>query len=121
MPQEATRHQRPERPALGPPLFLRSPVTFKDPGLSVLKQAGAFCGVLAMLLGAAVLLGWAAHSTFLTQVAPALPPMQRSTAACFALSGLALLGIAISKPRLTFIGSAIPSALAAASLLEYLF
>jgi signal transduction histidine kinase len=35
--------------------------------------------------------------------------------------GLALLGVALGRPRLTFIGSAIPAAVAAASLLEYLF
>jgi PAS domain S-box-containing protein len=78
-------------------------------------MTGALCGALAILLGSVVLLGWAVHSTLLIQVAPDLPPMQRSAAASFALSGLALLGIVMSRPRFTFAGSAIAAALAAAS------
>jgi signal transduction histidine kinase len=73
-----------------------------------------------MLLGFAVLFGWAVHSRFLIQVAPKLPPMQRNAAACFVMAGLALLGIALSRPRLTLISSAVTVAFAAISLLEYL-
>ena len=123
MLQEATRHQRVERPALGhaPLLFLRSPARFQGSGMSVLRLTGALCGALAILLGSVVLLGWAVHSAFLIQVAPDLPPMQRDAAVGFVLSGLALVGIVMSRPRFTFIGSAIPATLAAAALLEYLF
>ena len=85
------------------------------------RITGAVCGALAILLGAAVLLGWAIHSPFLIQVAPDLTPMQRNTAASFVLSGLALLGIARNWRRLTLIGSAITAAFAALTLLEYLF
>jgi signal transduction histidine kinase len=85
------------------------------------RVIGALCGALAILLGAIVLVGWAVHATFLIQVAPDLPPMQRNTAVCFALSGLALLGIVMSGPRLTFIGSAFAATVAVATLLEYLF
>jgi signal transduction histidine kinase len=84
-------------------------------------MTGAICGALAILLGSVVLVGWAVHSTFLIQVAPDLPPMQRNTAVGFVLCGLALLGIALGRPRLTLIGSAIAAVLAAASFLEYLF
>lgn len=84
------------------------------------RTTGAVCGVLAMLLGAIVLLGWAIHSAFLVQVAPNLAPMQRNTAVSFMLLGLALMGIAMGKPRLAFASSAIPASLAAATLLEYL-
>jgi signal transduction histidine kinase len=84
-------------------------------------MTGAVCGVLAILLGSIVLVGWAIHSAFLVQVAPDLAPMQRDTAVSFMLGGLALLGIAMSRPRLTRIGSAIAAAVAAATLLEYLF
>jgi hypothetical protein len=123
MLQEATRHQRVERPALGhaPLLFLRSPAGFQDSGMSVLRLTGALCGALAILLGSVVLVGWAVHSAVLIQVAPDLAPMQRDAAVGFALSGLALVGIVMSRPRFTFIGSAIPATLAAAALLEYLF
>ncbi len=85
------------------------------------RMTGAVCGALAVLLGFVVLLGWAIHSAFLIQVAPDLAPMQRNTAAGFALSGLALLGIVRSKPRLTLIGSAVSASLAVVTLLEYLF
>jgi signal transduction histidine kinase len=85
------------------------------PGLT-----GALCGLLAILLGSVVLLGWAAHSPLLIQVAPDLAPMQRNTAASFVVIGLALLGIVWSKPRLTFVTSAITATFAGATLFEYL-
>ena len=47
--------------------------------------------------------------------------MQRNTAAGFILVGLALLGMAMARPRLTVIASAVTASLAVASLLEYLF
>ncbi len=83
--------------------------------------SGALSGALAILLGSTVLVGWAVHSAFLIQVTPNLPPMQRNTAAGFILVGLALLGMALARPRLTFIASAVTASLAVASLLEYLF
>jgi signal transduction histidine kinase len=46
--------------------------------------------------------------------------MQRNTAISFVALGLAVLGIALSKPRLTNITSAFAAALTVASLLEYL-
>jgi signal transduction histidine kinase len=75
--------------------------------MSLPKATGALCGALTVLLGAAALVGWA--------------PMQPSTAVSFVLSGLALLGIVRSKPRLTLIGSGAAATLAAVALLEYLF
>ena len=47
--------------------------------------------------------------------------MQRNTAINFILSGIALLGIVVGRPRLTLIGSAITAAISAGSALEYLF
>jgi signal transduction histidine kinase len=44
--------------------------------------------------------------------------MLRSTAINFAAAGIALLGIALSKPRWTFIASAVTAAMAVVSLLE---
>ncbi len=84
-------------------------------------MSGALCGVLSILLGSVVLLGWVLHSPLLIQVAPKLAPMQRNTAVNFILTGIVLLGIVIAKPRLILIGSAITAALSAGSLLEYLF
>jgi PAS domain S-box-containing protein len=95
-------------------------VDSKGSAVSLPRMTGALCGALAILLGALVLVGWAVHSTFLIHVAPDLPPMQRSAALSFALSGLALLGIAMSRPRFTFFGSAITATLAGVSLLQFL-
>ena len=67
--------------------------------------AGGLCGALAVALGLVVLGGWAFHSLFLIQIAPNLAPMQRNTAMSFALSGLALLGGVINRPRRTFVFS----------------
>ncbi len=89
--------------------------------MSLPKIAGALCGWLTILLGSAVLVGWAIHSTFLIQIAPNLAPMQRNTALSFIMAGLAFLGIVMSRPRLTFVGAATMGALATASILQYLF
>src|SRR5438034_4631024 len=45
--------------------------------------------------------------------------MQRNTALGFAVSGLALLGIVLRRPRLTLIFSGISAVFAGGSLLEY--
>ncbi len=82
-------------------------------------MTGAACGALAILLGSAVLLGWAIHSTFLIQIAPDLAPMQRNTAISFALCGIALLGIATGKTLPTWIASITAAALSMGSILEY--
>jgi two-component system, sensor histidine kinase and response regulator len=74
-----------------------------------------------VLVGTTVLVGWAAHFAFLVQVAPNLPPMQRNTAVGFCLTGLALLGIVLGRPRITLAGSAIAATLGAATIGEYLF
>ena len=84
------------------------------------KRIAAVAGAVTILLGSAVLVGWVVHSAFLIQVSPNLPPMQRNTAASFVLAGLALLGTALAKPRVTFVTSAVTASLSAASLLEYL-
>src|SRR5258708_23568066 len=92
-----------------------------SPRMSLSRMTGALCGILVTLLGSAVLVGWAVRSTLLIQFAPNLTPMQRNAAACFALSGIALLGTVMSRRRLTLIGSAIMAAVAGLTLLEYIF
>ena len=91
------------------------------PRLSRSRTTAALCGALVFLLGSIVLLGWAIHSTFLIQVALNFAPMQPNTALSFLLSGIALLGIVVAKPRLTVIVSAITATISIASVLEYLF
>ena len=87
--------------------------------LSLPRTAGALSGALAIALGLAVLLGWALHAPLLIQVSPNLAPMQRNTAVCFLLTGLALVGLVIGWRRVIFIGSGISATLAAITLLEY--
>jgi hypothetical protein len=89
------------------------------PRLSRFGTTAALCGALVFLLGSIVLLGWAIHSTFLIQVAPNFAPMQPNTALSFLLSGMALLGIVVAKPRLTVSVSAITATISIASVLEY--
>ncbi len=71
--------------------------------MSLPRLTGALCATIAIVLGLAVLLGWAVHSTLIIQAAPDLAPMQRNTAAGFVLCGLAVLGTVVSWPRLVFI------------------
>ena len=73
------------------------------------------------MLGLVVLGGWALHSTFFIQISPDLAPMQRNTAMCFALTGLALLGVVAGLPGRTIFLSTISAVFAGGSLLEYLF
>jgi len=89
------------------------------PSLSLPGMTAALCGALVILLGSIVLTGWAIYSPFLVQIAPNFAPMQRNTALSFLLSGIALLGIVIARPRLTLIASAITAAVSLASILEY--
>jgi signal transduction histidine kinase len=74
-----------------------------------------------MLLGLAVLLGWAIHSTVLIQVIPDFAPMQRNTAISLLFTGAALWATAVNRPRLVFITCLGTAALAALTLLEYGF
>ena len=80
------------------------------------EAIGALCGALTMLLGAAVLLAWAVNSSILPQMLPNLPDIHLLAAAGFIGMGLALLGIALGRPRLTLTSSGITAVLAMASL-----
>ena len=77
--------------------------------MSFPRTTGIVSGAVAILLGSAVLAG--------LQV-PNLVPMQRTTAMCFVLSGLALMGIATDRARLAFVSSAITAILAVATVLD---
>ena len=80
-----------------------------------------FAGLLSLVLGAMVLLGWYLHEPALIQINPAFVPMQYNTALGFALSGLALLGLAGSWPRITLISGSIVLLTGALTLIEYSF
>lgn len=78
-------------------------------------------GFITLLLGAVVLLGWYLHEPALIQVNPAFVPMQYNTALGFALAGLALLGLAWSKPKLAKVAGSITLVIGALTLVEYIF
>ena len=63
------------------------------------KHVAAASAVLVIALGAAVLAGWFFGVPTLIQIRPHLPPMTGDAAACFALSGLALLSLVVDGPR----------------------
>jgi signal transduction histidine kinase len=83
------------------------------------RITGAVCAILAILLGLAVIGGWAIHSGFLIQLAPNLAPMQRNTALSLILGGLALFGVVMKRSRLVFLGSILTATVAAGTLIEY--
>ena len=85
-----------------------------------LNLAG-FTGFLSLALGAVVLLGWYLHEPALIQVNPAFVPMQYNTALGFALGGLALLGLALSWPRIAGITGVIVLLTGVLTLIEYSF
>lgn len=89
-------------------------------GRSWPKATSALCGVVAILLGLLVIVGWLIHTTLPIQLAPDLPPMQRGSAIGVALCGLALLGIVLARPRWTLASAAIPGILGGLSFVEYL-
>ena len=55
--------------------------------------------VFTVALGLTVLAGWLSHTPALVQLLPHLPPMTRNAAACFVLSGIALVMAARGSAR----------------------
>ena len=88
-----------------------------DCGLSLTRLSG----FLSLALGAVVLLGWYLHEPALIQVNPAFVPMQYNTALGFALSGLALLGVAWSRSVLARTASVVVLLTGVLTLIEYGF
>jgi PAS domain S-box-containing protein len=63
------------------------------------RYLAAFAAISLIALGSIVTLGWIARIEILIQVLPGMLPMTRNTAACFLLSGVALLVLALNGPR----------------------
>jgi len=77
-------------------------------------------GALCLLLGAAVVIGWHAHSALLLQVRPDYTPMVYNTALCLSLGGAALLALAAGRARpVSFLGAAVALA-GLANVIEHL-
>jgi PAS domain S-box-containing protein len=78
--------------------------------------------VFLVALGLTVLAGWFSHTTSLIQFKPHLPPMTRNAAACFLLSGLALLTVARKGPRWLVVACAgMVNVVSVLTILEYVF
>jgi len=78
-------------------------------------------GILSLMLGMVVLIGWYYHNTSLIQINPAFVPMQYNTALGFLLSGMALLFMNTKCKKATgWLGSAV-FFIGLITLLEYVF
>ncbi|HHH45307.1 MAG TPA: response regulator [Gammaproteobacteria bacterium] len=77
-------------------------------------------GIVSLLLGVIVLLGWYLHQPALIQVSPAFVPMQYNTALGFALSGLALLGLSGDWSRTAALSSFVVLLVGLLTLFQYL-
>ncbi|HED16048.1 MAG TPA: response regulator [Gammaproteobacteria bacterium] len=78
-------------------------------------------GLISLLLGGIVLLGWYLHEPALIQVNPAFVPMQYNTALGFALGGMALLGLIWSWARFAFVTGFAVFLVGMLTLVEYIF
>jgi signal transduction histidine kinase len=89
---------------------------------AVPKRLAVCLAVFVVALGLTVLVGWFSHTPALVQLLPNLPPMTRNAAACFLLSGLALMMLAVGGPRwLVAVGAGIVGVLSVARLVEFVF
>ncbi|HLG99206.1 MAG TPA: ATP-binding protein [Bryobacteraceae bacterium] len=82
------------------------------------RRGAIGAGTITAGLGLAVLAAWAAHWTFLIQIAPRLAPMQRNTAAGLILSGLAMVALAGNRRKPVLLCCGLLSMLAVISLIE---
>ena len=86
------------------------------------KRLAAGAAIFVIALGLTVLAGWFSHTPTLFQILPQLPPMTRNAAACFVLSGLALLLAALgSGRRLVAVCAALVSVVSLLTISEYVF
>ncbi len=89
--------------------------------LNLAAKTAAVCGGLAILLGAAVLVGWAIDRRFSFKSLPRFLPLSATRPSSLALSGLALLGIVMNRARLMFIASGIVATVPALRYLNTCF
>lgn len=77
-------------------------------------------GVLVMILGLTVLVGWHAHLPVFVQLNPAFAPMKYNTALCFLCSGAGLLAIGSTRRRwVAALLGVVVAAVGLLTLLEY--
>jgi PAS domain S-box-containing protein len=78
-------------------------------------------GVLVMILGLTVIVGWHAGVPQLVQLHPTFAPMKYNTALCFLCSGAALLAIRMEARRLALFTGVIVALVGLLTLAEYTF
>ncbi len=98
-------------------------VRLPDPGVPARRSGWApgAAGLGLIFLGGAVLAGWLTGRTELVRLQPGFAAMQANTAACFVLTGAALLALAFRVRRLAPVLGALTALLAGLTFLEYLF
>jgi PAS domain S-box-containing protein len=86
------------------------------------KRFAVSSAVFMVGLGVTVLVGWFVHEPALVQLLPQLPPTTRNAAACFLLSGLALLMVALQRARwLVIVCTVIVEIVSVLTMVEYVF
>ena len=85
------------------------------------KLVSAVCGLLPMLLGIVVLLGWYTHNVALIQVSPAFVPMQYNTALGFLVCGLGLFLAVRARAKGALAFGVLAAVIGALTLIEYMF
>ncbi len=81
-------------------------------------------GVLSLMLGLAVLIGWMFSVSLLVRIYPSFTPMVIGTATCFMLGGFAVALSALQKPTFNYlirISVIIIASISCLFLLEYIF
>jgi len=101
--------------------LLEALINRDDKGLFFLKALIVVSGIVAMILGTTVLIGWYTHNVTLIQIDPTYVPMQYNTALGFLLSGAGLIVIVVNKPRIAFVAGVLVAAIGLLTLLEYIF
>ncbi|MDB2415323.1 response regulator [Rickettsiales bacterium] len=78
-------------------------------------------GLISLILGLSVMVGWHIKSTDLIQILPSLAPMQYNTALGFLLSGLGILSISYRKNLFALVFGSIVLFLGMLTLAQYIF
>jgi len=107
--------KRKTKPAIGSNLgqFILSKCApgLSEGGSAIYSVIAPLAGLLSILLGLTVIIGWYAGSTLLTQVVPTFAPMQYNTALGFVLGGMSLVALTRDKTTLTRVFGIFPGAL----------
>lgn len=80
--------------------------------------AQTLAGVVAVVIGLSVIVGWQIGSPLLTQVRPGLPPMQYVTALSFVIAGIGLLAASSSRDSAAGIAGLLVGAIGLLSVVQ---